>query len=142
MEKGMKKMNSTSFVFIFMFSATVFGVSTESMQLSYDTRGNSVPTILLLMQRHLYALGGLQVYHLDLSFSALLLVTFSHGVELNNWTQFRKCQKEKWHSCFIIHHSIQIWSLLHFKYDYLYAPAWLNSWILEFIHAGRGDFQN
>ncbi|CAJ1979135.1 unnamed protein product [Sphenostylis stenocarpa] len=41
-------------------SATVFGVSTESMQLSYDTRGNSVPTILLLMQRHLYALRGLQ----------------------------------------------------------------------------------
>ncbi|XP_014519745.1 rho GTPase-activating protein 5 [Vigna radiata var. radiata] len=41
-------------------SATVFGVSTESMQLSYDTRGNSVPTILLLMQRHLYTLGGLQ----------------------------------------------------------------------------------
>ncbi|KAK7257618.1 hypothetical protein RIF29_31704 [Crotalaria pallida] len=41
-------------------SATVFGVSTESMQLSYDTRGNSVPTILLLMQRRLYAQGGLQ----------------------------------------------------------------------------------
>ncbi|CAL1367201.1 unnamed protein product [Linum trigynum] len=41
-------------------SATVFGVSTESMQLSYDSRGNSVPTILLLMQRHLYGLGGLQ----------------------------------------------------------------------------------
>ncbi|XP_057455959.1 rho GTPase-activating protein 5-like [Lotus japonicus] len=41
-------------------SATVFGVSTESMQLSYDTRGNSVPTILLQMQRHLYAQGGLQ----------------------------------------------------------------------------------
>ncbi|XP_015873054.2 rho GTPase-activating protein 1 [Ziziphus jujuba] len=41
-------------------SATVFGVSTESMQLSYDSRGNSVPTILLLMQGHLYALGGLQ----------------------------------------------------------------------------------
>ncbi|GMP88423.1 hypothetical protein CsSME_00040417 [Camellia sinensis var. sinensis] len=41
-------------------SATVFGVSTESMQLSYDPRGNSVPTILLLMQRHLYAQGGLQ----------------------------------------------------------------------------------
>ncbi|TKY48652.1 Rho GTPase-activating protein 1 [Spatholobus suberectus] len=42
-------------------SASVFGVSTESMQLSYDSRGNSVPTILLLMQRHLYAQGGLQV---------------------------------------------------------------------------------
>ncbi|KAK7272232.1 hypothetical protein RJT34_28708 [Clitoria ternatea] len=42
-------------------STTVFGVSTESMQLSYDSRGNSVPTILLLMQRHLYAQGGLQV---------------------------------------------------------------------------------
>lgn len=41
-------------------SATVFGVSTESMQLSYDSRGNSVPTILLLMQSHLYAQGGLQ----------------------------------------------------------------------------------
>ncbi|KAK7261200.1 hypothetical protein RIF29_27505 [Crotalaria pallida] len=41
-------------------SATVFGVSTESMQLSFDSRGNSVPTILLLMQRHLYAQGGLQ----------------------------------------------------------------------------------
>ncbi|XVE96407.1 hypothetical protein REPUB_Repub02eG0219200 [Reevesia pubescens] len=41
-------------------SANVFGVSTESMQLSFDSRGNSVPTILLLMQRHLYANGGLQ----------------------------------------------------------------------------------
>ncbi|BAT85878.1 hypothetical protein VIGAN_04347500 [Vigna angularis var. angularis] len=41
-------------------SANVFGVSTDSMQLSFDARGNSVPTILLLMQRHLYAQGGLQ----------------------------------------------------------------------------------
>ncbi|KAL3718330.1 hypothetical protein ACJRO7_003460 [Eucalyptus globulus] len=41
-------------------SAHVFGVSTESMQLSYDSRGNSVPTILLLMQRKLYSQGGLQ----------------------------------------------------------------------------------
>ncbi|XP_065856692.1 rho GTPase-activating protein 4-like [Euphorbia lathyris] len=41
-------------------SATVFGVSTESMQLSYDSRGNSVPVILLMMQRQLYARGGLQ----------------------------------------------------------------------------------
>ncbi|KAF7120528.1 hypothetical protein RHSIM_Rhsim13G0112200 [Rhododendron simsii] len=41
-------------------STTVFGVSTESMQLSYDSRGNSVPTILLLMQRRLYAQGGLR----------------------------------------------------------------------------------
>ncbi|XP_059627647.1 rho GTPase-activating protein 5-like [Cornus florida] len=41
-------------------SATVFGVSTESMQLSYDPIGNIVPTILLLMQRQLYAQGGLQ----------------------------------------------------------------------------------
>ncbi|KFK23138.1 hypothetical protein AALP_AAs65178U000700 [Arabis alpina] len=42
-------------------SATVFGVSTESMQLSYDSRGNCVPTILLLMQNCLYGQGGLQV---------------------------------------------------------------------------------
>ncbi|XP_021716756.1 rho GTPase-activating protein 5-like [Chenopodium quinoa] len=41
-------------------STSVFGVSTESMQLSYDTRGNCVPTILILMQRRLYAQGGLQ----------------------------------------------------------------------------------
>uniref|UniRef100_A0A7N1A5Z0 Uncharacterized protein n=1 Tax=Kalanchoe fedtschenkoi TaxID=63787 RepID=A0A7N1A5Z0_KALFE len=41
-------------------STSVFGVSTNSMQLSYDSRGNSVPTILLLMQRRLYSLGGLQ----------------------------------------------------------------------------------
>ncbi|KAE9600735.1 hypothetical protein Lal_00045777 [Lupinus albus] len=41
-------------------SATVFGVSTESMQLSFDSRGNSVPTILLLMQTRLYAQRGLQ----------------------------------------------------------------------------------
>ncbi|KAJ7976139.1 Rho GTPase-activating protein [Quillaja saponaria] len=41
-------------------STTVFGVSTESMQLSFDARGNSVPVILLLMQKHLYAQGGLQ----------------------------------------------------------------------------------
>ncbi|KAI3823327.1 hypothetical protein L1987_04762 [Smallanthus sonchifolius] len=41
-------------------SATVFGVSTESMQLSYDSRGNSVPLILILMQQRLYSQGGLQ----------------------------------------------------------------------------------
>ncbi|XP_039026338.1 rho GTPase-activating protein 5-like [Hibiscus syriacus] len=41
-------------------SASVFGVSTESMQLSLDSRGNSVPTILILLQSHLYARGGLQ----------------------------------------------------------------------------------
>lgn len=41
-------------------STTVFGVSSESMQLSYDSRGNSVPTILLLMQGNLYAQGGLR----------------------------------------------------------------------------------
>ncbi|KAJ0973401.1 hypothetical protein J5N97_021360 [Dioscorea zingiberensis] len=41
-------------------STSVFGVSTESMQCSYDSRGNSVPTILLLMQQRLYEQGGLQ----------------------------------------------------------------------------------
>lgn len=41
-------------------SVNVFGVSAESMQCSYDNRGNSVPTILLSMQRHLYSQGGLQ----------------------------------------------------------------------------------
>ncbi|KAK4376305.1 hypothetical protein RND71_006982 [Anisodus tanguticus] len=41
-------------------SVTVFGVSAESMQCSYDTRGNSVPTILLLMQERLYSQDGLK----------------------------------------------------------------------------------
>ncbi|CAA0842962.1 Rho GTPase-activating protein 1 [Striga hermonthica] len=41
-------------------STRVFGVSTESMQLSFDSRGNCVPTILLMMQRRLYEQGGLQ----------------------------------------------------------------------------------
>ncbi|XAR69761.1 hypothetical protein NMG60_11001471 [Bertholletia excelsa] len=41
-------------------STSVFGVSTECMQLSFDSRGNSVPTILLMMQRRLYAQEGLQ----------------------------------------------------------------------------------
>ncbi|KAK8926581.1 hypothetical protein KSP39_PZI019002 [Platanthera zijinensis] len=30
------------------------------MQCSHDSRGNSVPTILLSMQRHLYSQGGLK----------------------------------------------------------------------------------
>ncbi|EPS71082.1 hypothetical protein M569_03677, partial [Genlisea aurea] len=41
-------------------STRVFGVSTESMQLSIDSRGNCVPTILLMMQRRLYSQGGLK----------------------------------------------------------------------------------
>ncbi|XP_072968336.1 rho GTPase-activating protein 2-like [Typha angustifolia] len=41
-------------------SASVFGVSAESMQCSYDSKGNSIPTILLLMQERLYAQGGLK----------------------------------------------------------------------------------
>ncbi|KAA3469719.1 rho GTPase-activating protein 3-like [Gossypium australe] len=41
-------------------STSVFGVSAKSMQCSYDARGNSVPTILLMMQKRLYAEGGLK----------------------------------------------------------------------------------
>ncbi|CAN8286021.1 unnamed protein product [Cochlearia groenlandica] len=41
-------------------SVSVFGVSTKSMQCSYDNRGNSVPTILLRMQKRLYTEGGLK----------------------------------------------------------------------------------
>ncbi|KAL0337020.1 UNVERIFIED_CONTAM: Rho GTPase-activating protein 1 [Sesamum calycinum] len=41
-------------------STRVFGVSTDSMQLSFDPRGNCVPTILLMMQKRLYFQGGLQ----------------------------------------------------------------------------------
>ncbi|KAJ1288326.1 hypothetical protein BS78_02G080600 [Paspalum vaginatum] len=41
-------------------SASVFGVSPESMQCGYDDKGNSVPKILLLMQERLYAQDGLK----------------------------------------------------------------------------------
>ncbi|BFG22239.1 hypothetical protein CerSpe_085130 [Prunus speciosa] len=41
-------------------SASVFGVSAKSMQCSYDNKGNSVPTILLMMQKRLYSGGGLK----------------------------------------------------------------------------------
>lgn len=41
-------------------SVRVFGVSPRSMQCSIDQRGNSVPTILLMMQKRLYEDGGLQ----------------------------------------------------------------------------------
>ncbi|XP_048441461.1 rho GTPase-activating protein 2-like isoform X2 [Pyrus x bretschneideri] len=41
-------------------SASAFGVSAESMQLSFDSKGNSVPTILLLMQERLYSQEGLK----------------------------------------------------------------------------------
>ncbi|KAK6937457.1 CRIB domain [Dillenia turbinata] len=40
--------------------ASAFGVSAESMQCSYDSKGNSVPTILLLMQERLYSQEGLK----------------------------------------------------------------------------------
>ncbi|KAL8089430.1 hypothetical protein AgCh_039039 [Apium graveolens] len=41
-------------------SVSVFRVSAESMQCAYDSRGNSVPTILLLMQERLYTQKGLK----------------------------------------------------------------------------------
>ncbi|KAK3038760.1 hypothetical protein RJ639_027347 [Escallonia herrerae] len=41
-------------------SVSIFGVSAQSMQCSYDQRGNSVPTILLMMQKRLYSEGGLK----------------------------------------------------------------------------------
>eukprot|EP00249_Psilotum_nudum_P036369 c6954_g1_i1 orf=771-1931(+) len=41
-------------------SASVFGVSPESMQCGYDRKGNSVPTILLLLQERLYNQDGLK----------------------------------------------------------------------------------
>ncbi|KAL8138307.1 hypothetical protein V2J09_004308 [Rumex salicifolius] len=41
-------------------SVRVFGVTPQSMQCSMDERGNSVPTILLMMQKRLYEEDGLQ----------------------------------------------------------------------------------
>ena len=47
--------------FLIPCSASVFGVSPESMQCCFDDNGNSVPKILLLMQERLYAQDGLKV---------------------------------------------------------------------------------
>ena len=55
--------------FLVLSSASVFGVSPQSMQCSIDERGNSVPTILLMMQKRLYQGGGLQVCFLAHSYS-------------------------------------------------------------------------
>ncbi|GJN07686.1 hypothetical protein PR202_ga25534 [Eleusine coracana subsp. coracana] len=41
-------------------SASVFGVSPESMQCGYDGKGNSVPKILLLMKERMYTQDGLK----------------------------------------------------------------------------------
>ncbi|KAF6154243.1 hypothetical protein GIB67_036461 [Kingdonia uniflora] len=46
-------------------SASVFGVSTESIQCSFDSKGNSVPTILLLMQERLYSQGLKGVFRIN-----------------------------------------------------------------------------
>ncbi|KAK8960920.1 hypothetical protein KSP40_PGU004012 [Platanthera guangdongensis] len=43
-----------------MYSVNVFGISPESMQCEFDSKGNSVPTVLLLMQERLYSQGGLK----------------------------------------------------------------------------------
>ncbi|KAF6145767.1 hypothetical protein GIB67_016216 [Kingdonia uniflora] len=44
----------------FSVGANVFGVSAESIQCSFNSKGNSVPTILLLMPERLYSQGGLK----------------------------------------------------------------------------------
>ncbi|RLN43405.1 rho GTPase-activating protein 5-like [Panicum miliaceum] len=61
----------------FRAPVSVFGVSPTSMQCSYDRRGNSVPTILLTMQRKLYSLGGLQM--------ANPLTALIHAVQVMNF---------------------------------------------------------
>ena len=42
-------------------SDSVFGIRPECMHCSHDEYGNTVPTILLQLQRRLYELGGLKV---------------------------------------------------------------------------------
>lgn len=49
------------------------------MKWSYDVRCNSVPTILLLMQDKLYALGGLKVINQDLCVLVLFHCALSDG---------------------------------------------------------------
>lgn len=52
---------SLSYLFFWVRSKNVFGVSVESMQCSIDSHGNMVPTILLLLQKQLYDQQGLKV---------------------------------------------------------------------------------
>ncbi|KAH0456440.1 hypothetical protein IEQ34_014347 [Dendrobium chrysotoxum] len=74
-------------------AVSVFGVSAESMQCSHDSRGNSVPTILLSMQRHLYSQGGLKaegVFRINAENGQEMLVreqlnkgVVPHGIDLH-----------------------------------------------------------
>jgi hypothetical protein len=57
-------------------SQNVFGVSAESMQCAFDSKGNSVPMILLLMQERLYHEGGLKVFIISTFFLRSLSPTF------------------------------------------------------------------
>ncbi|KAG4120110.1 hypothetical protein ERO13_D11G123500v2 [Gossypium hirsutum] len=68
-------------------SANVFGVSAESMQCSFDPKGNSVPTILLLMQERLYSQGGLKVLRCNTEEESVDLVKQLKPTEaaLLNW---------------------------------------------------------
>lgn len=71
----------------------VFGVSAKSMQCSYDDRGNSVPIILLMMQKRLYSEGGLKVCSVSLSVICLNY--------LNNYF-FLKLLRFNFHGCNIL----------------------------------------
>ncbi len=47
--------------YAFCGNERVFGVAAEDMECGYDSRGNSVPCILLRMQERLYQTGALKV---------------------------------------------------------------------------------
>ncbi|KAK9743214.1 hypothetical protein RND81_03G225000 [Saponaria officinalis] len=48
-----------NFFLNFLLNVSVFGVSPQSMQCCIDERGSSVPTLLIMMQKQVYAQGGL-----------------------------------------------------------------------------------
>jgi len=64
-------------------SQTIFGVSIESMQCAFDSRGNSVPVILLLMQEQLYQRGGLKV-------EGIFRINAENGHAKHVWDQLNK----------------------------------------------------
>ncbi|CAK9206480.1 unnamed protein product [Sphagnum troendelagicum] len=64
-------------------SQTIFGVSIESMQCAFDSRGNSVPVILLLMQQQLYQRGGLKV-------EGIFRINAENGHAKHVWDQLNK----------------------------------------------------
>lgn len=106
---------------VVVYSQSVFGVSADSMQCSFDSKGNSVPTILLLMQERLYSQGGLKVLFCILYFS----FTIFFFLFWSNWRSFSSTD-----GCLVYHCLLESLSVhdVHMLLEFckLLAVSWVS----------------